>query len=67
MTFQRYIDPVMGPRKFPSPEAFEKLQVPVKQSSSLAVDLQAKSVSLVVNGDKQEIVDLGNRLIYQIP
>ena len=64
VTFSRYADPVMGPRTFPSPETFEKLQVAVDPSSTLAVDLQAKTVSLVEADGKT--VDLGNRLIYQL-
>lgn len=59
----RYSDPVMGPRSFPSPDAFEKQQVAVEQSATLSVDVEKKSVFLFNGGQK---IDLGNRLIYQV-
>lgn len=61
----RYTDPVMGPRSFPSADFFEKQQVPVEQTATLSVDAEKKSVFLVVSG-KEEKIDLGNRLIYQV-
>jgi len=61
--FSRYIDPELGPRTFPSPEVWTKIQTPIEGDVSLAIDVPSKSITLVHEGKP---IELANRLIYQV-
>ena len=63
ITFKRFGDSELGPRKFPSPETFEKTQPAVDTAASLTINLDKSVITLVESGKE---IDIANRLIYQV-
>lgn len=64
--FSRFNDIVLGPRKFASPDSFEKNVTLVEPECMFDIDLANNVVKLVLDSSGGEPINLGNRLVYTI-